>query len=129
MPIGVDVEQILAKKDLDAIAKRFFSVKEQKQYAQLPPEQKPAGFYNCWTRKEAFVKALGDGLAYPLVHFDVSLTPNSPARLERIGDDPAEVFQWSLHGFYPEPGYVGAVAIRVPDVKIDFYEYHPERNS
>ena len=71
--IGIDIESIRVIGDAEDIAARFFSRRENEAYRALDPGDRSLGFYNCWTRKEAFVKALGDGLDYPLDRFDVSL--------------------------------------------------------
>ncbi|HYN13257.1 MAG TPA: 4'-phosphopantetheinyl transferase superfamily protein [Burkholderiales bacterium] len=92
--IGIDVEAIRAVREADDIAARFFSRRENEAYLALAPRDKPLGFFNCWTRKEAFVKALGDGLSMPLDQFDVSLAPAG----------------WRLHSFSPLPGFIAAVA-------------------
>jgi 4'-phosphopantetheinyl transferase len=70
------------------------------------------GFFNCWTRKEAFLKALGDGLHYPLDAFEVSLAPGEPARILRVAETPGEDCGWCLESFIPAPGYVGALVTR-----------------
>lgn len=100
--VGVDVEAIRAMPDADDLATRFFSVREQEAYRALDPRDKPLGFFQCWTRKEAFVKALGDGLSYPLDAFDVSLAPGEPACLFRADG-------WRVESFTPAPRYVAAV--------------------
>jgi 4'-phosphopantetheinyl transferase len=66
---------------------------------------------NCWTRKEAFIKAVGEGLSYPLRSFDVSLAPGEDARLLRLDAGPGAAGDWTLASFEPCPGYVGAVAV------------------
>jgi 4'-phosphopantetheinyl transferase len=66
---------------------------------------------NCWTRKEAFIKAVGKGLSYPLQSFDVSLTPGEDARILRLSAGPGTAGDWTLASFDPCPGYVGAVAV------------------
>ena len=73
--VGIDVEVVRTITDADDIAARSFSRHENEAYLALDPRDKPLGFFNCWTRKEAFIKALGDGLSHPLDRFDVSLTP------------------------------------------------------
>src|SRR5882762_6766568 len=75
--IGIDVEAIGVIRDADDIAARFFSSCEYEAYCALDRCDRPLGFFSCWTRKEAFIKALGEGIYYPLDRFDVSLTPAS----------------------------------------------------
>jgi 4'-phosphopantetheinyl transferase len=108
--IGIDVEALRVIRDADTVAARAFSRRENEAYRALDPCDKPLGFFNCWTRKEAFVKALGDGLSYPLDRFDVSLTPGEPARLLRVEDTPGDDCGWMVDEFSPAPGYVGAIA-------------------
>jgi 4'-phosphopantetheinyl transferase len=111
--IGIDVEAVRAIEDADAIAERFFSASENNAYRALHLRDKPLGFFNCWTRKEAFVKALGDGLSRPLDSFDVSLTPGEPARILRVDSVPGERCGWHLESFSPTPGFVAAVVYAV----------------
>jgi 4'-phosphopantetheinyl transferase len=106
--IGIDVETVRALPDADEIAARAFSRRENEAYLALDPRDRPLGFFNCWTRKEAFVKALGDGLRHGLDRFDVSLAPGEPARLLRVADLPGERCGWSLRSFSPGAGMVGA---------------------
>jgi 4'-phosphopantetheinyl transferase len=110
--IGIDVEAVHPIRDADDIAARFFSRRENEAYLALDPCDKPLGFFNCWTRKEAFIKALGDGLSHPLDRFDVSLAPGEPARILRVGSMPGDHCGWTLHSFSPGPGLVGAVVVR-----------------
>lgn len=108
-PIGVDVEHIRPIPDLDQIVERFFSRQERITLRSLPPEQRQTAFFNGWTRKEAYLKALGDGLARPLDEFDVSLAPGQPAQLLGVAGDPAEAAGWFMEAVTPLAGYVGAV--------------------
>ena len=108
--VGVDVE---AARPLDAgddIAARYFSQREIQEYRALAARDRPVGFFNCWTRKEAFVKALGVGLSLHLDRFDVSLAPGVPARLLRVDPGLADCSAWRLVAFSPLPGFVGALA-------------------
>ena len=74
--VGIDVEHVRQLDDMDQIARRFFSVNEVASLEALPESARPStAFFNCWTRKEAYVKARGEGLALPLDGFDVSLAP------------------------------------------------------
>jgi 4'-phosphopantetheinyl transferase len=109
--VGVDVETIETRVDRDAIARDNFSLAEHAAYAALPPGSRPVAFMNCWTRKEAFIKAIGEGLSYPLRSFDVSLAPGEDARLLRLDAGPGAAGDWALASFEPCPGYVGAVAV------------------
>jgi 4'-phosphopantetheinyl transferase len=108
--VGVDVEQIHPLEDLLALAEHNFSRREIVALRALPAEQQLLAFFDCWTRKEAFIKALGEGLYYPLDAFDVTLAPGEPARLESIHGQPAS--GWSLHAFTPAPGHAGALAVQ-----------------
>ncbi len=107
--IGVDIEKVRVLQDADDVANNFFSVNENVAYNNLAPHDKPQGFFNCWTRKEAFIKAIGEGLSHPLDHFDVSLVPGEPTRFLRIGSTPGASCAWDIYSFEPLPGYVGAV--------------------
>ena len=112
--VGVDVEAIrpLPPPDADAIAACFFSRREYAAYRALDACDRPLGFFQCWTRKEAFIKALGEGLSHPLDSFDVSLAPGAPAELLRIepSSGPGVERGWRLASFSPAPGFVAAVA-------------------
>lgn len=110
--IGVDVEVIREMKDADEIAARYFSQTENDAYRALDADQKALGFFSCWTRKEAFIKAIGDGLCYPLNCFDVSLTPGVPATILRVEDTRGDACGWSIESFSPVPGFIGAVVAR-----------------
>jgi 4'-phosphopantetheinyl transferase len=88
----------------EAIAQRFFSSKELAELRSLLPEQRDEGFFLCWTRKEAYVKAQGAGLGIPLDSFDVSLTPGVPERLSSADSD-----RWTLRSFRPAELFAAAV--------------------
>ena len=109
--IGVDLECIRPISDAEQIAERFFSAHENAVFRTIPAHEKPKAFFNCWTRKEAYLKALGDGLARPLDEFDVSLAPGEPAKLLRIEGAPQEASRWSLNRLEPGSGYVAALAV------------------
>ncbi len=108
--LGVDIERLRPLPDADDIARRFFSAREAAAYAAVPRAQRPQAFFNCWTRKEAFIKALGEGLFLALDRFDVSLVPGDPAAILRIDDDPEKARDWSLTDFRPVDGFAGALA-------------------
>lgn len=95
--VGVDVEAVRTLDDADEIALRVFSPRERAAYLRLAEGERPWGFFRCWTRKEALVKALGSGLSQPLEDLDVSPAPQG----------------WMLHSFVPGPGLVAALAVRM----------------
>lgn len=110
--IGVDIEHVRPIAEAEQIAERFFCVRENAVFRALPPNQKQEAFFNCWTRKEAYIKAIGDGLAWPLNQIEVSLAPGEPVRLLSIEGDPQEACYWSLQQLIPAPSYVGAIAVK-----------------
>ena len=110
--VGVDVEAYREISCADDIAMRFFSESERDSYQTLHTFERPVGFFNCWTRKEAFVKALGDGLFFPLDRFDVSLTPGARAEIRRVDHRGGDTCGWSLHSFVPAAGFIGAVVVQ-----------------
>ncbi len=110
--IGVDIEHIRDISEMEQIVGRFFSIKENEAFRILPQNQKREAFFKGWTCKEAFVKAVGDGLSRPFYKFDVSLAPGKSSGLLRIEDDSREASRWSIENLKPAPDYVGAVAVR-----------------
>ena len=110
--IGIDIESFRAIAESDNIAALFFSRRENEAYRALHPRDRPLGFFNCWTRKEAFIKALGAGLHHPLDRFDVTLAPSEPAKILCVDSTPGDVCGWALHSFVPGPGLIGAVVVQ-----------------
>ena len=121
--IGVDIEEIRPLSDAAQIAKRFFSAREYGWFTAVPAAQQPQAFFNCWTRKEAYIKAIGDGLSCPLDAFDVTLTPGQPARLLTIRGSSLEAEQWQLHTLEPKRGYVGAVIAAGKDWRLTLWKW------
>jgi 4'-phosphopantetheinyl transferase len=108
--LGVDIEQIRPVPEMKDIAARFFCPEELEDLMALSQPERPRGFFNCWTRKEAFIKAVGDGLSLPLDSFRVALRPNAPAKLLRLGASVEAARGWMLHDFTPVQDYTGALA-------------------
>ena len=113
--IGIDVEYVHPIPEAEEIGARFFSPREASVLRRLPCSQHLEAFYACWTRKEAYIKATGNGLAQALHSFDVSLAPEESARLLRVKGDPREASRWSLVALRPAPGYVAALAVKRRD--------------
>ncbi len=116
--LGVDVEKRRPMPDAEQIAERFFSWNERLDLRGVPGEAKADAFFNCWTRKEAYIKATGDGLSMPLDRFDVSLLPGEPARMRSAEGDPAKAAEWTLLHLEPAEGYVGALCIHGHDWRV-----------
>ena len=110
--IGVDVERVRRDFDLEAIARRFFSAHEQRQLAAAPDEKRFEAFFRCWTRKEAYIKATGEGLSLPLHQFDVSIAAQDRNALLSTRPDDSEAALWSLREIPAGPGYVAALCVR-----------------
>lgn len=109
--VGVDLEHIRADLADGQIAEQFFSPREVAELCALPADMQTAAFFNCWTRKEAYVKARGEGLSLPLDQFDVSLAPGEPVALVSTAGDSSEAARWSLQALFPGPGYAAALAV------------------
>lgn len=107
--VGIDIEAVRDFRDADDIAEHFFSRREYESYRALERCQRPQGFFNCWTRKEAFVKALGDGLEHPLSTFDVSLTAGDTTEILQVQNETGATSRWMLRSFATGQNMVGAV--------------------
>lgn len=123
--LGVDVELIRQDIDVEEIPKRFFSTAEQKALEALQGEHKVQGFFNCWTRKEAYVKAVGSGLSLPLRDFDVSLTPGDEAQLLATRPDAALASRWSMASLDFGKEYAAAVIVEGKLEKIKVGQFEP----
>ena len=111
--VGVDVEHVRAHADFAAIASGFFSAAEVEHLTALPSPLCAEAFLSCWTKKEAYLKASGEGLAKPLNRFSVPLTSDceTPAYFYAASADIGPAKRWSLYTLKPAPDYIGAVAI------------------
>lgn len=109
--VGVDVERFRPDFAGEEIAQRFFSPREVAALRALPAESRLDGFFACWARKEAYIKARGLGLSLPLDRFHVALDPQRPAALLGADDDPDAAARWSLCALAPGVGYAGALAV------------------
>lgn len=109
--VGVDIEYLRQDFACEEIARQFFSPREVADFRSLPASQRAEAFFHCWTRKEAYVKALGEGLSVPLDEFDVSLLPGEPAALLSNRRRPQEVARWSLQTLEVDSVYAAALAV------------------
>lgn len=122
--VGVDVECVRAIKDADELVARFFSARESELFHAVPATEKPAAFFNLWTRKEALLKATGEGITRSLSLVEVSFLPGEPARLLAVSGDTAKAAEWTLMELSPAPGFAGAVAIEAKDVSVKVFGLH-----
>ena len=116
--IGVDIEKIRDDLAMDDLARRYFSPREVTEFESLPEAQRKLGFFLCWTRKEAYVKALGDGLQRPLDEFSMTLTPGEPPKLNS-----ADSQRWMVLSVDPGTGYVGAVVTEKELSEVTYCNY------
>jgi 4'-phosphopantetheinyl transferase len=112
--VGCDIERRDPRFVCDQIPERFFSALEAQTLRSLPASSRTRAFFNCWTRKEAFIKARGCGLSLPLDSFDVSLAPDEPALLLRGCDG------WSVQSCEPAPDYQAAIVAEGADWQLNF---------
>jgi len=108
--LGVDIERISSEVDTAALAERFFSLRERAGLRALPDHLRVLGFFACWTRKEAFLKATGDGLSFPLAEFSVTTHPDLDPALEEIRGNTEARKQWFLADLCVVDGYRATVA-------------------
>jgi len=110
--LGVDIEQIRPLEDLGDIASRFFCSEETAELSSLPAGQRVHAFFLCWTRKEAYIKAVGEGLTVPLDSFRVTTRPGEPARMIHLAQDANAAKAWTLHNLISDREYAAALAYR-----------------
>jgi 4'-phosphopantetheinyl transferase len=109
--VGIDLERIRSNLAVAEIAERFFSRREAAMLRTLSTEEQREAFFRCWTRKEAYLKARGEGLSLSLDQIDVSLAPGEPDVVPGTQPDSSEASRWSLQELTPAPGYVAALAV------------------
>jgi 4'-phosphopantetheinyl transferase len=112
--LGIDAEMQRVDIDWEGISERFFVRAEAEEIASLAAQMRVHAFYACWTRKEAYLKALGVGLNMPLDRFQVSARPDAPPRLLWVDGLPEEPAHWSLQDL-SEPGVTVTLAARMPE--------------
>ncbi|MEX2553249.1 MAG: 4'-phosphopantetheinyl transferase superfamily protein, partial [Actinomycetota bacterium] len=100
--------------DLEGLARTGFSRRELAELAEVPEPERTEAIFNCWTRKEAFIKACGEGLSHPLDEFDVAFVAGEPAAILDIRSGEGSAGDWSLTDLKLLPGYVGAAAVEDP---------------
>jgi 4'-phosphopantetheinyl transferase len=126
--IGVDVERVRPVEDEDALVHRYFAPAEMRQYEAVRSQDRTAAFFSAWTRKEAFVKAIGSGLQRELDSFEVDVSPHAPC--PRLALQPGEPQGgWNLRSFSPRPHYVAAVALDRDIEALEFFDWPSARQA
>lgn len=123
--IGIDIEHVRSGRAQEAIARRFFSAAECQALMALPADQRQVAFFNCWTRKEAYIKARGEGLSLALNRFEVSLNPGQPAALLHCDAGPAETQRWAMRAIYPGQGFAGCLAVEGNGWQLRCWDWSP----
>jgi len=110
-PIGVDIEKIRSVANADELVERFFSARENLLFQSLPAAQRENAFFNLWTRKEAWLKATGEGIGHLLNRVEVTFLPEEPVQLFALPEDLGMSSDWALRELSPANGFIGAVAL------------------
>lgn len=109
--VGVDVEAVCSDLDFMELAESQFAAEEVDALRAAGPDERTAAFYRCWTLKEAYVKARGEGLGFPLKQFAVTCGSGETPAVSWASDDPQVTERWSVFGLAPAPGYTGALVV------------------
>ncbi len=119
--LGVDIEKIRGDIDASSLAERFFSLRERAGLQALSDDLRVPGFFACWTRKEAFLKATGDGLSFPLADFSVTTHLDLDPALEEIRGNTEVRKQWFLADLRVVDGYRATVAVEGAFSRLETY--------
>ena len=129
--VGIDLECIQGHTDYAELARCFFSSAEVDELSALPPHCYAESFLGCWTKKEAYLKASGVGLAMPLNGFTVPLTTDpaqGPVDLRVPSSEVVQANPWSVFTIRPAPGYIGALAIEGRCWRLSHWQWKPPRD-
>jgi len=126
--IGVDIEHMRAELAGEEIAERYFAGAEVRALRSFLPEEQPAAFFRCWTRKEAYIKGRGEGLSMPLADFEVCLEDKEDLPLVNY-KDPNEAARWKLYNIAVQEGYAAAVAVEGIDLSLDYLDWSEDLTS
>jgi 4'-phosphopantetheinyl transferase len=121
--VGIDLELIRRDLDIENIARHSFSPQELEKLHKLRNDLQTEAFYDCWTRKEAYAKALGKGFSLPLDQFEVSFAPGEPAALMGVKNKKAALSTWAFQVISPGTGYAGAIVTQGTARKVSFWQW------
>jgi 4'-phosphopantetheinyl transferase len=122
--IGVDIEYINQEFTTDEIAQRFFAPGEVARLRAMHATERAAAFFSCWTRKEAYIKAVGQGLSLPLDSFEVAFGPGVKPSLLSVEASPDEAGRWSMYSIPAAEGYAAAIILEGKDHKLEYREWN-----
>lgn len=125
-PVGIDIERIRLLPDAEELVTRFFSERERLRFKTLPEEQRNIAFFNLWTRKEAWLKATGEGISTFLDQVEVEFVPGEPARLDRVPQGFSDISSWTICDLALEPGFAAAMATPVSGALVQFQKFSHE---
>ena len=122
--VGVDIEYVRYDFPCREISGRFFSPREVNMLEEVPAPLQREAFFQCWTRKEAYIKARGLGLSLPLNSFDVSLKPSEPPALLESREEGQAASDWDMSSWKPGPGYLAAVIVEGQDCAVEVFSHN-----
>ena len=122
--IGVDIEHLGEVEDVVELAKRFFTHRECQLIANLSGKEQQKAFFQLWTAKEAYLKAIGTGLSDSLTDIELTFDGRNP-KLHAIKGDVSDAGKWSMYHFAPAANYVSTIIVntQIPKQKIDFWNW------
>jgi 4'-phosphopantetheinyl transferase len=123
LEVGIDIENVRCVPEMGDMSFRFFSAFENRALQVLPETRKKYAFFSLWTCKEAFVKATGDGMSFPLNEFCVSLGPSPAPQLTSVRGNPPASSRWSIFTFTPDIGYTAALAARSQTFQLAYWKW------
>jgi 4'-phosphopantetheinyl transferase len=124
--LGIDIERVRPLDDFERIIVRYFSASERAEFLALPERLRLEAFFRGWTRKEAYMKAIGMGFSMPLDQFSVTVSPCKEPRLLHVAGRPREEDRWRFVDIDPAPGYQGAIAVEGTGWALHRFQHEPE---
>jgi 4'-phosphopantetheinyl transferase len=127
--IGVDVERVRDIPEMDRIVNLIFSTRKSQVYCTLPKDLQREAFFTYWTRREALVKAMGEGLSWPLSEIDLIVDPAGSATLLYVDADSRREGRWSIHDLEPASEFAAAMAVEGGNCPLHCWQWTEEYNS